>query len=81
LAVFTVWRNYVKKRRENGPRKSAAMWLGLTDRLLSWREILRRRLFPSQADLPEPWGDYYWRKVKTTVLGPRQTSHACRYAF
>ena len=80
-ATFTVWRNYIKKRRENGPLQSAAMWLGLVDRLLSWREVLRRRFFPAHTDLPEPWGLYYWRKVKTVVFADRQTTHECRYAF
>jgi transposase-like protein len=80
-AISAVWRNYVKKRRENGPPVSAAMWLGLVDRLLSWREILRRRLFPGHTELPEPWGDYYWRRVKTVVYGNQQATHRCRYAF
>ena len=71
LALFTVWRNYVKRRREKGGRESAAMWVGLTDRLLGWREILRRRLFPKQAEMPEPWGDYYWRRVPTLVRWSR----------
>jgi hypothetical protein len=61
--------------------ESAAMWVGLTDRLLGWREILRRRLFPKQAELPEPWGDYYWRRVQTLALGGRQGGHRCRYTF
>jgi transposase-like protein len=80
-ATFTVWRNCIKKRRENGPQQSAAMWVGVVDRLFSWREILRRRLFPKHADLPEPWGRYYWRRVKTLVFGQRQATHRCRYAF
>ena len=81
VAIFSVWRDYVKKRRENGPQESAGMWLGLVDRLLSWREILRRRLFPAHTSLPEVWNAYYWRRVKTVVLGNRQTTHRCRYAF
>ena len=81
LAVFTVWRNCVKRRRENGPRESAAMWLGLVDRLLDWRTVLRRRLFPAHCELPSPWDSYYWRKVSTRILGNRQTTHNCRYAF
>jgi transposase-like protein len=81
LAAFAVWRNCVKRRRENGPAKSAAMWLGLADRLLDWRAVLRKRLFPAHSELPEPWGSYYWRKVKTLILGERQTTHRCRYAF
>jgi hypothetical protein len=81
MAVATVWRNWLKKRRENGPEQSAAMWLGLVDRLLSWREVLRRRLFPAHADLPAPWTTYYWGKVKTVVFGERQVAHTCRYAI
>jgi len=81
LAVFTVWRNYVKNRRENDPRESAAMRLGVVNRLLSWRDVLRRRLFPSHANLPKQWVSYYWRTVKTVALGDRQTTHLCRYAF
>ncbi len=81
LAVFTVWRNYIKQQRENGPKKSAAMCLGLVDRLLGWHHVLRRRLFPQHIQLPHPWDDYYWRKVKTPVLGPHQTEHSCGYAF
>jgi hypothetical protein len=80
-AIFTVWRNCIKKRSENGPQKSAAMWVGLLDRLLTWKQVLRRRLFPAHADLPREWMDYYWRKVKTVTMGDRQTCHACRYAF
>jgi hypothetical protein len=81
LAVFTVWRNFVKRRRELGPPKSAAMELGLLDRMLSWREVLRRRLFPVHANLPKPWDDYYWRRVRTPALGDRQATHACGYAY
>jgi hypothetical protein len=81
LAVFTVWRNYVKRRCEKGPRESAAMWLRLTDRLLRWREILRRRRFPAHGGLPPEWQAYYWRRVRTLALGAQQTTHACRHAF
>ena len=81
LAVFAVWRNCIKRRRENGSRESAAMWLGRLSRLLSWRDVLRRRRFPKHGDLPQPWGDYYWRRVRTAALGARQTTHKLRYAF
>ncbi len=81
MAIFTVWRNCIKRRRENGPRESAAMRVGVLDRLLSWRQVLRRRLFPGHADLPEAWADYYWRRVKTAIYGERQSEHTCRYAF
>jgi transposase-like protein len=81
LAVFTVWRNCIKRRRENGPRESAAMWLGRLRRLLTWRDVLRRRHFPQHGDLPAPWEDYYWRRIRTAALGARQTAHTCVYTF
>jgi len=81
LAILTVWRNTIKRRSENGPRESAAMWLGLTDRLLTWRDVLRKRLFPKHADLPPRWQKYYERSLTTPILGDRQTMHCLRLAF
>ncbi len=79
-AVFTVWRNCVKRRSENGPAESAAMYIGMLDRLLTWRQVLRRRLFPGHATLTQEWSDYYWRRIRTAVFEGRQIVHACRYA-
>jgi hypothetical protein len=81
LAVFMVWRNCVKRRSENGGEETAAMVLGLTGGRLGWRGILRRRLFPGRVKIPGRWRDYYWKRVKTPILGPGQAVHACRYAF
>lgn len=54
LAVFLVWRNFVKKRQEKTrqPAQTAAMRAGMIDRPLRWRQILRRRLFPDLVELP-----------------------------
>jgi hypothetical protein len=81
LAVFMVWRNCIKKRSENGRAETAAMAAGVTSRPLEWREVLRRRLFPGREGMPGRWREYYWRRVKTPVLGTAQAVHACRYAF
>jgi len=91
LAIFGVWKNWVKKWRENdrvtGPDrqpkevKTAAMEAGMAQRRLTWREVFGRRLFVTHQDLPRSWTDYYWRKVKTASLGERQTEHHLRYAF
>ena len=81
LAIFTVWRNYVKKRRENGRRQSTAMWLGLINRLLTWKEVLGQRIFPAHVDLPPEWIGYYWSRVKTAAYEEREAEHTCRYAF
>ncbi len=79
-AVFTVWRNCIKRRAENGPAESAAMYVGVLDRLLTWRRGLRGRLFPGHARLPQEWVEYYWRRIKTAVYEDRQVAHICFYA-
>jgi len=83
VALFTVWRNYVKKRREkeSWPAQTAAMRAGVLDHALIWREILKRRLFPASSALPKVWKDYYWKRVRTLVLGNRQSGHDLKYAF
>ena len=53
LALFAVWRNFVKRRSERRvSRSSPAMDLGLTDRLWSWVDVLAVRLFEQRAELP-----------------------------
>jgi hypothetical protein len=83
LAIVTVWRDYIKKRREKAacPAETAAMRAGVIDKALTWRDVLRRRLFFGQVSLPQTWKRYYRRQVKTAVFGDRQLGHACRYAF
>jgi hypothetical protein len=83
LAIFTVWRNCIKRRREKQPRAgpTAAMAAGLDGQPWTWRRVLGRRLFPAHVELPPEWKAYYWRQVKTPALGARQTVHARKYAF
>jgi hypothetical protein len=81
LALFAVWRNAIKRRRENGPATTAAMEIGVASRPLTWRDVFRTRLFPRHHDLSRTWRDYYWRRVKTAVFGAGQAEHRCRYAF
>ena len=80
LAVFLVWRNYMKGRREKvrgSPTPAQAR--GMLDHRVEVGELLERRLFVSQSRLPARWLEYYWRTVSTRVL-PRQRRHALRYA-
>lgn len=84
LADLLARHSSANHRRETiafSKRRQAAMYIGLLDRMLTWRQVLRRRLFPHRAQLPEEWADYYWRRVKTAVLQDRQTEHTCVYAF
>lgn len=79
--VFQVWRNGIKRRRENGDVQTAAMLLGLTSRPLEWEDVLRRRRFPLRESL-EPWRmEYYRGEISTPVLGIRQSRHELKRAF
>jgi transposase-like protein len=79
LAVFTVWRNCMKLRREKRCRSTPAMLVGLVERLLGAADVLARRLFVTQFRLPALWDDYYWRRVQTRALVVNR-GHALTYA-
>jgi hypothetical protein len=79
LAIFTVWKNCVKRRWELGRRQTPAMIKGLLERPLRAVEILQERLFPSLVELPARWREYYWRLVETPVLGVNRR-HELTYA-
>lgn len=80
-AVFLYWRNYVKRRREKGDRVTAGQVAGFTHRPMEWGDLFRRRRFPRRRVLGEVWWEYYWRRVKTAVLGTAQTEHRLKFAF
>ena len=71
-ALLFVWANYAKPYSENEGGASPAMRAGIADRLISPKELLRERLFPTRIELPQPWRDYYWRNVPTRrIRNPR----------
>ena len=80
LAIFQVWRNFVKSFSEKTQDASPAMRLGLADRKLDPAEILGKRRFPWRVNLPERLDRYYRRLVTT---GPRGLSrpHELRFAY
>jgi transposase-like protein len=80
LALLQVWRNFIKPFSEQHGGGTPAQRLGLLDRALTVREVLARRLFPSQIPLPEGWARYYRRQVITPALGCHRF-HALSYAF
>ncbi len=81
MAVFVVWRNVIKRHRENGAPETPAMLLGLAERMLHWRDVFGRRRFPGHVRLPMAWQGYYWRQVRTLALGDRQAVHGVKYAI
>jgi len=80
LAIFQVWRNYVKRRWENGPAESSAMLKGLASRLMRAGDILSGRWFRQHTSLPRCWSHYYDRAVETPALGVNRM-HTLTYAY
>ena len=80
LAVFLVWRNYMKGRREKARGSpTPAQARGMMDHRVEMAELLKRRLFFSRIQLPARWVEYYWRAVNTRALSC-QRRHELRYA-
>jgi len=75
LAVFVVWRNWMKSFSERRRDASPAMRLGLADHRFSAAEVLAERLVPSRVALPPRWQAYYWREVRTRYLERPQRPH------
>jgi len=80
LAVFQVWRNYIKRRREKGPRITSAMLLGLARRPWHLEDLLKERLFVQKLRVPDRWQAYYRREVVTRALAVNRV-HKLTYAF
>jgi transposase-like protein len=68
LWVLLVWRNYIKSFSERKRGPTPAMRLGLLERRLTPREVLKQRLFVTRLSPPEPWLDYYWRRIQTRAI-------------
>jgi len=80
LAVFLVWRNYMKGRREKiRGSPTPAMARGMCERPLTAAAILRERLFPGRIALPPCWQRYYWGRVRTRPLAVNRV-HGLTYA-
>ncbi len=80
LAIFQMWRNYIKRRREKGNRVTSAMLLGLANRPWRVKDLLAGRVFYEKEHLSDRWRDYYRRRVETRALAVNRT-HDLVYAF
>ncbi|MEZ4354387.1 MAG: hypothetical protein R3F16_12115 [Myxococcota bacterium] len=80
LAIWSVWRNYVKDRSENRRRGTPARAVGITERSLSVREVLARRCFPWRVRTVRGWlAECYFGRIGTRAIG-RCGAHEARYA-
>jgi len=80
LAIFQVWRNYMKRRWEKSEPRTPAMILGLANRPWRIRDLLKDRVFFEKVGLSPRWECYYRREVLTAPLQVNRT-HRLRYAF
>jgi len=80
LAIFQVWRNYMKKRWEKRGPDTPAMILGLASRPWLLGDLLKNRLFFEKIELSSCWQRYYRREILTAAL-PVNRTHSLRYAF
>jgi transposase-like protein len=80
LAIFQVWRNYIKRQREKGGRTTPAMRLGVALRPWRIRDLLGRRRFFERTRLSHCWQRYYRRAIVTRAL-PVNRLHSLTYAF
>jgi transposase-like protein len=80
LAVFLVWRNYMKGRREKvRGSPTPAMDRGMCDRRLTAHEVLGERIFRTRVELPARWSLYYGREIMTRALGTQRV-HQLKHA-
>jgi transposase-like protein len=80
MAVFQVWRNCMKLRRERRCQATPAMLVGVLGEVLTATQVLIKRLFVSHFTLPALWDDYYWRRVRTRALAVNR-GHELKYAW
>ncbi len=80
LAIWVVWRNYMKDRSENRRKGTPAQALGLVGRRLRLSEVLARRLFPSRQKLSGWLETCYFGRIPTRAI-ERCRVHEARYAI
>jgi hypothetical protein len=78
---FAVWRNFVKRRVEDRSESiTPAMWLGLTDRRWTWRQVFARRRFPDRSRLDPTERRLYEQRWITPIL-PENRRHEPRFSY
>ncbi len=80
MAIWVVWRNYMKDRSENRRIGPPAKAIGLIERSLTVGELLRCRLFPQHGRGLSGWlRECYFGRIPTRRM-PRRVPHSARYA-
>jgi len=81
MAIWVVWRNYMKDRSENRPKGTPARALGITKRALELRDVLRERLVPGRMQSLTTWlEDCYSGRIITRAI-QNCVVHGAKYAI
>ena len=79
-AWLIAWQNWSKQFSERRGGGTPAMRLGLVQRPIPIREILKSRLFPRRTPLSKEWWTYYRGEVRTRRFR-REKRHCLKLAF
>ncbi|MCR9096206.1 MAG: hypothetical protein NXI30_18420 [bacterium] len=81
LAIWVVWRNYLKDRSENRRRGTPAQTLGITKRVMDLKDVLRGRLFASRIPSVRGWlAECYFGRIRTRAI-ESCVEHRARFAI
>jgi hypothetical protein len=79
LAIWVVWKNYIKSRSENRRDGPPAQLLGLTPRAQSVSGVLSKRLFPDRVPLSGWLERCYLGQIETRAI-KNCRAHEARFA-
>jgi len=68
MAIWTVWRNYIKDRSENRRVGPPALGIGLIQRALTVRDVLSERLFPDRLGISGWLTRCYFGEIVTRAI-------------
>jgi hypothetical protein len=80
VAIWAVWRNYIKDRSENRRVGTPAMALGLKQKAMSVHEVLSKRLLPDTVGISGWTSRCYFGRIATRAI-ERCHSHRAVYAM
>ena len=69
MAIWVVWRNYMKDRSENRRKGTPAQALGITTRALEPKDVLSERLFAGRIPSLRGWlAECYFGRIRTRAI-------------
>jgi transposase-like protein len=80
MAIWTVWRNFIKDTSENRKTPPPAVGLGLTQRAMTVAEVLAERFFPEDVGLSGWLSRCYIGQIATRAIR-KCRSHEAVYAI